>query len=227
MHRTEEVIIMINFTQPPELMTGITDIINFFVSGIFLVYLLTHRKKYSTPWIITMALLTFSNIAGGIVHTLDFPALTDRIIWVFLSLILCMTSSMFVVCAEQEKKVPHLKRTYIIFTCLGFAGFAAMMVTSLFYDRYILVYVAYCAVVLIYALVLFTITAIKRRRADLIPYIAGLVIQIPGGIIQAQRKLYFTVIWQFDFNSAYHSILTLTMVLIIIGYIINAKKIKE
>lgn len=55
-------------------------------------------------------------------------------------------------------------------------------------------------------------------------YLLGILVEVPGGIVQAKRNLYFTFIWKMDFNTVYHLILLTTIILFMAGYLHSRKE---
>ena len=212
------------FTAPPELLTGLTDFLNCVISLAFCLWLRRFSSPAARPWRLAIGTLTVSNLIGGIVHTVAFPEIVDTVVWFVLTLILCAAVAMFCVCAAQERRDDLRGPAYRVFSILGAVFYAAIMISSFFYEDYIKIYVAYAAIFLIWAMVSFIHTAIKQKRYGLLLYAVGLFVQFPGGIVQAKRTLHFTLIWEIDYNTVYHFCLTVTMIILWIAYARMHKK---
>lgn len=211
------------FTSQPELMTGITDLLDALAALAFLFLILRCGTKKSQPWKLLMISLAISGILGFFVHTFEHGDRFDSAVWRVLSLFMCATVSLFAACAAVELWERFSKRIYIVCSAAAVVAYAAMMTASFFTERYLLIYTVFAALCLVFSLYIFAYEMIRKRAYHFLFYITGILIQIPGGIIQAQRKMIFKVIFTFDFNGFYHLILLVSIILLYAGFAIDRK----
>lgn len=213
------------FSAQPELITGLTDLFNTLLSLAFLTWLFRFPREKTKKWRVLMIVLTASNLIGGTVHTLDLPQKVDNVIWIFLYPLMCLTVYLFAECASDEfglvsKTAKRIRG--------GLTIVSIVLLEVLFYisvrqnfengDYAIYAYVGYAAAFLIYALILFSITAIRDKRYYLLWHVTGLAIQIPGGVVQAMRTLHFSLFGiHMDYNTFYHALLAVTLVFLAVG----------
>lgn len=97
-------------------------------------------------------------------------------------------------------------------------SYTAVIILSFVRDNFLTPFTIFAAVCIATSGVMFIISYIKTEKPHLLYYIIGVFIEVPGDIVQAKRDLYFTLIFKLDFNSIYHFILFISIILFIIGY---------
>ncbi|MBQ0009792.1 MAG: hypothetical protein KBS76_01660 [Ruminococcus sp.] len=213
------------FSLPPELITGLTDLLNTVFSLAFWLWLFRFPREKTKTWQFLMAVLTASNLIGGTVHTLDLPQKADNAVWVFLYPLMCLTVYLFAECASEEfglisKTAKWIRGGIVIGAILLLEVLFFISISQNFEhgDYAIYTYAGYAAACLIYALILFTVSAIRDKRYYLLWHVAGLAIQIPGGVVQAKRTLHFSLFGiPMDYNTFYHALLAVTLLFLVFG----------
>lgn len=71
---------------------------------------------------------------------------------------------------------------------------------------------------------MFGYSFIKTKKKSYLLYLLGILCEVPGGIVQAKRDLYFTLIWKMDYNTVYHMVLLTTIIFFIAGYLQSRKE---
>lgn len=223
----ERRIFMPVFTPQPELITGLSDALDALASAAFLLLIIKNKSKRALPWKLLMLSLTVSGLMGFVIHTFEHTAVFERVAWVVLSLFMCVTVSLFVVCSYVEVASKRLKTVYIAASAGCVIAYTAMMIFSLFTERYLLVYTVFAAACLAFSIVILSYNMIRGKLYHLLFYIAGIIIQVPGGIIQAQGKIVLNLGIMFDYNTIYHLILLVTVILLYIGFVSGGKAEKN
>ncbi|MBQ0125212.1 MAG: hypothetical protein KBS59_02685 [Clostridiales bacterium] len=215
------------FTAPPELITSLTDIIN----GIFSFFIIfwLYKKNAAKEWKYLFITLTVSNLFGGVIHLFDFSALFDKIAWIILIFIMYVTAALFAVCSVKLTGAMKQKTAFEIFGIATVLGYAMIIIDSISKDFKvdIKVYVVFAAICLIYSLVILIISYLREKSACKALFALSMIVQVPGGIVQAQRTLKFHFIWDLDYNTVYHLILAASVILIFIGLISLEKEKKS
>lgn len=207
-------------------MTGLTDLFNF-VLALVLAVMMRGYSRRSRVWRWLMISISASGAAGAFYHVIRHTEDEKKIIWLFVSLAMIASPVLFFICAMSEANEKYEKPAAIWSSVGGAAIFAAMTAAHFINDRSLTVFTIGAVVTVLSALGIFIALYIKRRSSFLLLYIIGIVIQIPGGIMQATRTLRFTLVFDWDYNSIYHLILSATAILLFIGVTMSEKKEKS
>lgn len=213
------------FTSPPELFTGLTDLLTsalafafFFAAG----RADSYEKKL---WRMICTALGLSGISGFAAHSFVISEKAKDILWYFVPLFMCFTVTLFFMLSYTLFS-PGVNRKRLLTAGIlsSLVSYAVIITLSFFYEKYLLVFTLYAALCLLPSIGLFIYLAVKKKAAYYLFFIAGLCIQAPGGIIQAQRKL---IIGGFDFNSIYHLITCVSLTLLFIGFLSHLRAQKK
>ena len=99
----------------------------------------------------------------------------------------------------------------MVFIGVGFFG-----ITLVWPDSF-LVFIVYAAVVMLFALGGYTWVAYRRHLEGAWLMVAGILVTVIAGGVQASNVLSFTFIWSFDHNGIYHLIQMVGIVLLVTG----------
>jgi len=208
-------------TSPPEMTTAITDIL--LGCLVLVLFFRVRALKTREPvkaglWSWTLGLLAFASFYGAIAHAVVMSKETLALFWMPLSFVLGMMVSLFAAAMLYEWKGTRiLKRAIAVMLSMGALFFAVMLVLSRFIDRYFIVFIAYSGLAMVCSLLLCLGLAVSRRDRALFLMAAGIAAIIIASIIQAMRTVSFTLLWEFDYNSVYHFILMVAVLLIYAG----------
>jgi outer membrane protein assembly factor BamB len=208
------------WTTAPEMTTAVTNIV-IAVSAAVLFFMIRRLKGEdrvrSALWQIIFALLCAVGIYGFFVHAIVMDTPTLNAAWMPLSFIMGLMVASFTITAFYETLGrSSLKKAVIINVILAVVFFLAMLLLSKFIAGYFVVFIAYSAVNFILCVVLYAVTARKRKHT--VYYIIGILLMMAGSALQAMRTITFTLIWQFDYNTVYHLFLLAALFFFYTGY---------
>ena len=213
-----------HFTVPPEIFTSITDLIDAIAAVAFLIVLRRDKSTVARLWKVVMLSLAIGGIIGFTVHLLEWDKAVEDVIWVILPLPMCIACSMFSVVSVADVFPRKTKPTLIFFSSL--CGHSYEWLIALFYEgkKFLVIYTFYAVVCVLFSAAMFGYSFVKTKRKSYMLYLLGILVEVPGGIVQAKRDLYFTFIWKMDFNTVYHLILLTTIILFMAGYLHSRKE---
>lgn len=214
-----------HFTVPPEMFTSITDLIDAIAAVAFLIVL---RRDKSTVarwlWKVVMLSLAIGGIMGFTVHLLEWDKAVEDVVWVILPLPMCIACSMFSVVSIADVFPRKTKPTLIFFSSLCGLSYAGLIALFFAGKKFLVIYTFYAVVCVLFSAAMFGYSFVKTKRKSYMLYLLGILVEVPGGIVQAKRNLYFTFIWKMDFNTVYHLILLTTIILFMAGYLHSRKE---
>ncbi|MBP7735620.1 MAG: hypothetical protein KA369_06560 [Spirochaetes bacterium] len=208
-------------TTPPEMTTAVTD----FILGCLALGLLARIRALkgldrlkAGAWSWVFGLFCLASLYGSVVHAVAMPAETRDLLWMPLSFILGMMVSVFVIALIVEwKGTAVLKRAAAVMISLGLIFFAVMMALSKVITGYFIVFIGYSGLAMAVSFCICLYLALQRHDGAYALMAAGVAAIIIASVVQAMRTFHVTVIWEFDYNSAYHLILMAAVVLIYTG----------
>jgi outer membrane protein assembly factor BamB len=208
------------WTTAPEMTTAVTNLVIAAAAAVlfFLVRKLRGEDKARAAlWQTIFAILCVVGVYGFFVHAIVMDTPTLNKAWMPLSLIMGFMVAAFTITAFYETLGRRaLKKAIIINIILAVVFFLAMLLLSKFIAGYFVVFIAYSAINFVLCVVLYAVTARKRRHT--LYYIAGILLMMTGSVLQAMRTISFTLIWQFDYNTVYHLFLLASLFFFYAGY---------
>ena len=213
-----------HFTVPPEIFTSITDLIDAIAAVAFLIVLRRDKSTVARLWKVVMLSLAIGGIIGFTVHLLEWDKAVEDVIWVILPLPMCIACSMFSVVSVADVFPRKTKPTLIFFSSLCGLSYAGLIALFFAGKKFLVIYTFYAVVCVLISAAMFGYSFVKTRRKSYMLYLLGILVEVPGGIVQAKRDLYFTFIWKMDFNTVYHLILLTTIILFMAGYLHSRKE---
>lgn len=205
--------------------TSITDLIDAIAAVAFLIVL---RRDKSTVarwlWKVVMLSLAIGGIMGFTVHLLEWDKAVEDVVWVILPLPMCIACSMFSVVSIADVFPRKTKPTLIFFSSLCGLSYAGLIALFFAGKKFLVIYTFYAVVCVLFSAAMFGYSFVKTKRKSYMLYLLGILVEVPGGIVQAKRNLYFTFIWKMDFNTVYHLILLTTIILFMAGYLHSRKE---
>lgn len=212
------------FTVPPEIFTSITDLIDAIAAVAFLIVLRRDKSTVARLWKVVMLSLAIGGIMGFTVHLLEWDKAVEDVIWVILPLPMCIACSMFSVVSVADVFPRKTKPTLIFFSSLCGLSYAGLIALFFAGKKFLVIYTFYAVVCVLFSAAMFGYSFVKTKRKSYLLYLLGILVEVPGGIVQAKRDLYFTFIWKMDFNTVYHLILLTTIILFMAGYLHSRKE---
>lgn len=213
-----------HFTVPPEIFTSITDLIDAIAAVAFLIVLRRDKSTVARLWKVVMLSLAIGGIIGFTVHLLEWDKAVEDVIWVILPLPMCIACSMFSVVSIADVFPRKTKPTLIFFFSLCVLSYAGLIALFFAGKKFLVIYTFFAVVCVLFSAAMFGYSFVKTKRKSYMLYLLGILVEVPGGIVQAKRNLYFTFIWKMDFNTVYHLILLTTIILFMAGYLHSRKE---
>lgn len=213
-----------HFTVPPEIFTSITDLIDAIAAVVFLIVLRRDKSNVARLWKVVMLSLAIGGIIGFTVHLLEWDKAVEDVIWVILPLPMCIACSMFSVVSIADVFPRKTKPTLIFFFSLCVLSYAGLIALFFAGKKFLVIYTFFAVVCVLFSAAMFGYSFVKTKRKSYMLYLLGILVEVPGGIVQAKRNLYFTFIWKMDFNTVYHLILLTTIILFMAGYLHSRKE---
>ena len=213
-----------HFTVPPEIFTSITDLIDAIAAVAFLIVLRRDKSTVARLWKVVMLSLAIGGIMGFTVHLLEWNKAVEDVIWVILPLPMCIACSMFSVVSIADVFPRKTKPTLIFFSSLCGLSYAGLIALFFAGKKFLVIYTFYAVVCVLFSAAMFGYSFVKTKRKSYMLYLLGILVEVPGGIVQAKRNLYFTFIWKMDFNTVYHLILLTTIILFMAEYLHSRKE---
>lgn len=213
-----------HFTVPPEMFTSITDLIDAIAAVAFLIVLRRDKSTVARLWKVVMLSLAIGGIMGFTVHLLEWDKAVEDVVWVILPLPMCIACSMFSVVSIADVFPRKTKPTLIFFSSLCGLSYAGLIALFFAGKNFLVIYTFYAVVCVLFSAAMFGYSFVKTKRKSYMLYLLGILVEVPGGIVQAKRNLYFTFIWKMDFNTVYHLILLTTIILFMAGYLHSRKE---
>ncbi|MDP2424592.1 MAG: hypothetical protein U1C46_11245 [Bacteroidales bacterium] len=197
---------MIKFIDiPTEQTTAITDVVLAIVAFTMAVNLISigrsRDKTKARIWAWAFSLLAFAAFMGFIAHGFQMSARLNYIFWQPLNLALGLAIAFFVIgvmCDYKRTALPVWLSPAILAIAVLFYVITLLVPGSFF------VFIIYEAIAMLFALVVYSILAIRRRLRGAWLMSAGILITMIAAAIQASEAVFITLIWDFDFNGIFH-----------------------
>lgn len=218
--------IFIPFTTPPEIFTSVSDLFCAIAATVFFFILLRDKSTVARLWKVVMCSLAVSSYIGFTVHLLDWNESFEQVVWVILPVFMCIACSMFSVVSVSDVFPKHTKTALIVFSSMCALSYAGLLALYFAYrgSKFLVVYTFYAIVCILFSAAMFGYSFVKTKRKSYLLYLLGILCEVPGGIVQAKRDLYFTLIWKMDYNTVYHMLLLTTIILFMAGYLQSRKE---
>jgi len=162
----------------------------------------------------TFGCLALASVLGAIAHGFKMSPALNLLIWQPLYLALGLTVALFVVDAVYDYAGQRWARRLLPVAIVVGVGFAVVTQVS---SGSFLIFVAYEALAMLLALVLYVRLALSRRLPGATLVALGIFTTILAAAVQATHAVAFTLIWRFDHNGAFHLIQMVGLLLLIAG----------
>lgn len=167
-------------------------------------------------WIINFGLLALAAALGAVVHGLELPRRLWLGLWGAVYLLLGQVVGLFTVAAvfdlwgqtAAQNALPGLIGIGLIFFVVVSLRSAAFFI-----------FVVFQAVALLFALLIYLWLMLSGGLPGAGWMAAGIVTTLAAAAVQAGGRVRFSLIWQFDHNSAYHFLMMAAVTLLLIGLV--------
>jgi hypothetical protein len=211
---------------PTELTTAATDALLAILCVVALVMI--RRRRALDPWKVglwswLLGLLALASVLGAIAHGLE---LTDRVqdfLWQPLYLCLGLVVALFTVAAIRDRLGESAARRALPWmVVLGFGFFAITRIGS----GTFLIFIAYEAVAMLAALVLYLDAAIRPRVAGAVLMAVGVTLNLlAAGVQQSSVTLEFAGL-PLDHNGVFHLVQLVAVVVLTVGVLRGLTPVK-
>jgi len=202
---------------PTELTTAATDALLAILCVMALVMI--RRRRPVDPWKVglwswLLGLLALASVLGAIAHGLE---LTDRVrdlLWQPLYLFLGLAVGLFTVAAIRDRLgEPAARRALPWMIVLGFGFFAITRIGS----ETFLVFIAYEAVAMLAALVLYLDAAIRPRVSGAALMAVGVTLNLLAAAVQQSSVSLDLASFPLDHNGVFHLVQMVAVVVLTVG----------
>lgn len=185
--------------------TAATDALLSIISGVFAVMVTASGNKSDRTkgriWSATFSLLAVAAGLGTFAHGFQMSERTSELIWIPLNLALGLTVSLFVVGAVYDLRGFSLPGRFTpIMLAMGVTFFGV----TVFVPGSFLIFLIYESAAMLFALVAYILLTARRALRGASVMAIGVLTSIIAAAVQASNAVYFTLIWEFDFNGAFH-----------------------
>ena len=196
----------LQWTEPPELLTGVTNLLIVAVCVVCGVRIIrSERAKVLREllWLAFFGILIPTGIYGFVVHAFVLQPETKRIAWIFLSFLLGLTTTVLSITLFFEIfGRPHLKAILIVNAAaeILFAGvvcFLSKIVPNIHF-----VFITYTGIVFVVLLALLFID--RKKQPHFRWYIFAILTVVIGGLFEVCGDFTFSLIWKIDQGSMCH-----------------------
>ena len=202
---------------PTEQTTAVTDAVLVLLAIGCLVSL--RRFRECDPWRVdlwswVLGLLALAAGLGAVAHGLEMSEGLRSLLWQPLFLSLGLVVALFVVAAVHDWKGRAVSRRLLpVMLAVGVAFFAVTRLVS----GSFLVFVAYEAVAMVFALAVYVMMSAGRRLPGGSIIALGIVLNIVAAAIQASGTVRFTFGVPFDHNGVFHLVQMAGVVVLVMG----------
>ena len=202
---------------PTEMTTAITDVILAAQSAaaIYIIRRKTSaRPMWTQVWAWVFALRSIASLIGAAAHGLEMAESIETAIWSPAYLALGLTMALFVI-AAITMSVGHEKSRRFVLPAVMVA-FAFFTITQIWSDSFLL-FVIYECIAMLLSLTLYSMCFWQRRAAGSGLLAAGVLVGILAAVIDTQKALHVTWIWEFNNHGLFHLVQMISLLLLTIG----------
>ena len=202
---------------PTEMTTAVTDVILAMQSAAA-IYVI-RRKTVTRPmwtqvWAWVFALLSVASLIGAVAHGMEMAASIESAIWTPAYLALGLTMALFVI-AAITMSVGHEKSRRLLLPAVMIA-FLFFTITQIWSDSFLL-FVMYECLAMALSLTLYSMCFWQRRTTGSGYLAAGVLVGILAAVIDTQKALHMTLIWEFNNHGLFHLVQMISLALLTIG----------
>jgi hypothetical protein len=203
---------------PTEQTTAATDVIMAILALIVTIKVYQTGKdvdfRKTRIWMWAFGLLTFASAIGAVAHGFQMSKLTNFILWQPLNLALGVAIGLFAAGVVYDFRNFSLPK--ILIPVLLVFAIVFFTITVLIPNAFI-VFIIYEAIAMIFAFVVYSILASRKKIKGAGFMAAGILVTILAAAIQAIETIKVTFIWEFDHNGLFHIVQMIGLVLLLKG----------
>ena len=202
---------------PTEMTTAITDVI-LAAQSAAAIYVI-RRKTVARPmwthvWTWLFALLSIASLIGAAAHGLEMAASIETAIWSPAYLALGLTMALFVIAAITMSSGHEKSRRFLLPAVM--VAFTFFTISQVWSDSFLL-FVIYECIAMLLSLTLYSMCFWQRRAAGSGLLAAGVLVGILAAVIDTQKTLHMTLIWEFNNHGLFHLVQMISLLLLTIG----------
>lgn len=202
---------------PTEMTTAVTDVI-LATQSAAAIYVI-RRKTVARPmwtqvWTWVFSLLSIASLIGAAAHGLEMAASVETAIWTPAYLALGLTMALFVI-AATTMSVGHERSRRFLLPAIVIA-FMFFTITQIWSDSFLL-FVIYECIAMVLSLTIYSMCFWQRRTAGSGLLAAGVLVGILAAVIDTQKTLHLTLIWEFNNHGVFHLVQMISLLLLTIG----------
>ena len=209
---------------PTEQTTAFTDLLLFFLAATSAI-LVTQKGRRTEArkaliWTWVFILLAIAALFGAVAHGFKMSENTNWLLWQPLNLALGLSVSLFAAGALLDLGNGSMPRSrVVILVVLGIVFYAlTLMIPGSF-----LVFILYEAVIMLFALTVYIILAMRRKLTGAWWMVAGILISIIAAAIQSSGTVRLNLVWSFDHNGIFHLVQMVGIVVLLNGLLMDFK----
>jgi hypothetical protein len=203
---------------PTEQTTAATDVIMAILALIVTIKVYQTGKdvdfRKTRIWMWAFGLLTFASAIGAVAHGFQMSKLTNFILWQPLNLALGVAIGLFAAGVVYDFRNFSLPK--ILIPVLLVFAIVFFTITVLIPNAFI-VFIIYEAIAMIFAFVVYSILASRKKIKGAGFMAAGILVTILAAAIQAIESIKVTFIWEFDHNGLFHIVQMIGLVILLKG----------
>ncbi|MDX2416228.1 MAG: hypothetical protein QNK19_02080 [Xanthomonadales bacterium] len=206
---------MIQFIESAtERTTAATDLIlavEFFLFAIFFIKSASGNKR-AAAWSIPFLLLAGAFLIGAIAHGFQMPEKTNMQLWLLLAGCSAFGLAHLVSASVGEWKPAWYKKSVV-----GMSLAAIIFVGTTVKFSSFTVYVVFILITMALVSWLNAMCFERSGNKNYLLIIFGAVITATASLVQLITSIHFTIIWEFDYNGAFHLIQMLAGIFLALG----------
>jgi len=202
---------------PTEQTTAVTDLMFAMLSGCGVLYLARFRhldRRKALIWCWGLGFLVMATFSGFLVHGFVMSEQVSRVLWQPISLGLGVAIALFVAGAIHDvwgERASGIAVPVMVLVGVGFYG-----IKCLFSGAFLMVLV-YEAAAMFFAFGAYVFLAVRRNLRYGRWMAAAILVTIIAAVVQATKKVHFTLVWEFDHNGVFHMLQGVGIALLLVG----------
>ena len=195
---------MIQFIESAtERTTAATDLILAFEFLLFAIFFVTSASdnKRAASWSISFLLLAGAFLIGAVAHGIQMSEKTNMLLWLLLA-----GCSAFGLAHLVSASVGEWKRAWYKKSVIGMSLAAIIFVGTTVKLSSFTIYVVFILITMALVSLLNAMCFEKSGNKKHLLIISGAVITAIASLVQLIKSIHFTIIWEFDYNGAFHLI---------------------
>jgi uncharacterized membrane protein len=200
-----------NATERTTAATDLVLAVEFLLFAIFFFKSASDNKR-AAAWGIPFLLLAGAFLIGAIAHGLQMPEKINKLLWLLLAVGSAFGLAHLVSASVGEWKPAWYKKS-VIGMSLAAIIFVGITVNFSSFTIYVVFIVTTMALVALLNVICFE----KSRNRKHLLIIFGAVLTAIASLVQLIKSIHFTIIWEFDYNGAFHLIQMLAGILLGLG----------